>query len=211
MKKKKSSLQSETSTKNKQNKKTKPLSLIPAIDDTQTVSNELTVEAVIENVSLEAPEVEAPEVVAPQRKLKPREKEHYVNGKEFEEEIRQYYKTGFVTYKLGESITKIANGLSFAPNFINYSYKEDMVGDAVVKMFSALKNQKFKLDSGFSPFSYFTTIAFHAFINRIKKEKRHHETLNEYREKVYTELMLDPEENGGAHIYVDTTGDCDDE
>lgn len=206
MKKKKSNLQSETSTKNKQKKKTKPLSLIPAIDDTLDVSGELTVEAIIENVALEAPEV-----AAPQKKLKPREKEHYVNGKEFEEEIRQYYKTGNVTYKLGESITKIANGLSFAPNFINYSYKEDMVGDAVVKMFSALKNQKFKLDSGFSPFSYFTTIAFHAFINRIKKEKRHHETLNEYREKVYTELMLDPEENGGAHIYVDTTGDSDDE
>ncbi len=66
------------------------------------------------------------------RKLKPREKEHYVNGKEFEEEIKLFYKTGFVSNELGESINKIANGLSYASNFINYSYKEDMVGDAVV-------------------------------------------------------------------------------
>jgi len=138
---------------------------------------------------------------------KGKEKVHYVNGKEFEEEIRRYYKSGVVTQKLGESITKIAHGLSYAPNFINYSYKDDMIGDAIVKMFSALRNKKFKLDTGFSPFSYFTTIAFHAFINRIKKENKHHAVLNEYREKVYTDLMLDPDVAGNAHIYVEPTDD----
>lgn len=100
-----------------------------------------------------------------EKKIKPKDKVHYVNSKEFEEEIRAYYKSGHVTQKLGESITKIAHGLSYAPNFINYSYKDDMIGDAIVKMFSALRNKKFKLDTGFSPFSYFTTIAFHAFIH----------------------------------------------
>jgi len=149
----------------------------------------------------------APTVTPTGKKLKPKEKVHYVNGKEFEEEIRAYYKSGFVTQKLGESLTKIANGLSYAPNFINYSYKDDMIGDAIVKMFSALRNKKFRLDTGFSPFSYFTTIAFHAFINRIKKENKHHEVLNEYRDKVYTDLMLDPNISGGAHIYVEPTDD----
>lgn len=148
-----------------------------------------------------------PTVTPTGKKLKPKEKVHYVNGKEFEEEIRAYYKSGFVTQKLGESLTKIANGLSYAPNFINYSYKDDMIGDAIVKMFSALRNKKFRLDTGFSPFSYFTTIAFHAFINRIKKENKHHEVLNEYRDKVYTDLMLDPNISGGAHIYVEPTDD----
>jgi len=143
----------------------------------------------------------------PTKKLKPKEKVHYVNGKEFEEEIRSYYKSGVVTQKLGESLTKIANGLSYAPNFINYSYKDDMIGDAIVKMFSALRNKKFKLDTGFSPFSYFTTIAFHAFINRIKKENKHHEVLNEYRDKVYTDLMMNPDETGSAHIYVEPNDD----
>ena len=148
-----------------------------------------------------------PEVTPTGKKLKPKEKVHYVNGKEFEEEIRSYYKTGVVTQKLGESLTKIANGLSYAPNFINYSYKDDMIGDAIVKMFSALRNKKFRLDTGFSPFSYFTTIAFHAFINRIKKENKHHAVLNEYRDKVYTDLMLNPEENGNVHIYVEPSDD----
>jgi len=145
--------------------------------------------------------------VVKQPKKKGKEKIHYVNGKEFEEEIRSYYKTGHVTQKLGESITKIASELSYAPNFINYSYKDDMIGDAVVKMFSALRNKKFKLDHGFSPFSYFTTIAFHSFINRIKKENKHHAVLNEYRDRVYTDLMLNPETGDNIHIYVEPTDD----
>jgi len=128
----------------------------------------------------------AEDIISPK---KAKDKPHYVNAKEFEEEIKKYYDTGKITIKLGESLNKIAKGLSYAPNFINYTYKEDMMGDAIVKMFSALRNKKFKLNSGFSPFSYFTTIAFHAFINRIKKEKKHSEMVNEYKDRVYTDLM----------------------
>ena len=64
-----------------------------------------------------------------------------------------------------------------------------MIGDAILKMFSALKFRKFNIDAGNNPFSYFTTIAFHAFINRIKKEKKHRETLTKYQETVYNEIM----------------------
>ena len=98
-----------------------------------------------------------------------KQKIHYVSAKEFEEGIRSFYASEIFTEYLGESVSKIANGLSYAPNFINYSYRDEMVGDAIVKMMAALKHKKFNLDSGYSPFSYFTTIAFHAFINRIKK------------------------------------------
>ena len=161
----------------------------------------------IEQIPLNPVQLIAEVIPETPKKIKPKDKVHYVNSKEFEDEIRNYYNTGVVTIKLGESLNKIANGLSYAPNFLNYSYKEDMVGDAIVKMFSALKNKKFRLDSGFSPFSYFTTIAFHAFINRIKKEKKHHEVINEYREKVYTELMIEASDSCAGSIYVEPTGD----
>jgi hypothetical protein len=137
------------------------------------------------------------------KKARGKEKVHYVNSREFEDEIKHYYKSNYISPKLGESINKIAHGLSYAPNFINYSYKDEMIGDAIVKMVSALKNKKFKLNSGFSPFSYFTTIAFHAFINRIKKEKKHHETITSYRDKMYTDLMTKQDGNSDYHIYVD--------
>jgi len=123
-------------------------------------------------------------------KSKKPKKPHYVNSKEFTEDIKEYYGSGDddIGEKLGESIFKIAKGLSYAPNFINYSYKDDMVGDAIVKMFSALQSKKFNLETGNNPFSYFTTIAFHAFINRIKKEKKQRQVVSDYQEMVYEEL-----------------------
>lgn len=113
-----------------------------------------------------------------------------MNSKEFTQDIIEYYNSGTdeIGDKLGESIFKIAKGLSYAPNFINYSYKDDMVGDAIVKMFSALQSKKFNIETGNNPFSYFTTIAFHAFINRIKKEKKQRQVVNDYQEMVYEEL-----------------------
>ena len=51
------------------------------------------------------------------------------------------------------------------------SYREEMTGDAIVKMIKALREKKFLPEKG-NPFSYFTKIAFHAFCNRIKREKK---------------------------------------
>jgi hypothetical protein len=122
------------------------------------------------------------------KKKKKKKKAYYVNPAEFLADIEEYYVSDDLTNKLGEAVYKIATGLSYAPNFINYSYKDDMIGDAVMKMVAALRNKKFNIDSGNNPFSYFTTIAFHAFINRIKKEKKHRETITQYQEKVYFDL-----------------------
>ena len=118
-------------------------------------------------------------------------KPHYVNGKELLAQIQDFYdnEEKGVSNLLATNVYKIAKGLSFAPNFINYSYKDDMIGDAAVKMFTALQGKKFDCSSGYNPFSYFTTIAFHAFINRIKKEKKYREVVTEYQEAVYDELM----------------------
>lgn len=128
----------------------------------------------------------------PRKKSKASKKPHYVNSKELLQQIKDYYAQppeSDMEEILAVNVSKIAKGLSFAPNFINYSYKDDMIGDAVVKMFTALQNHKFDVDSGYNPFSYFTTIAFHAFINRIKREKKYREIVTEYQEAVYEEIM----------------------
>ena len=123
------------------------------------------------------------------KKKKANKKAYYVSPKEFLGRLTEYYKTDNLEDELAESVYKIAVGLSYSPNFINYSYKDEMIGDAVVKMIAAVKNKKFNLDSPSNPFSYFTTIAYHAFINRIKKEKKYRETINDYQEQVYGELI----------------------
>ena len=127
---------------------------------------------------------------ATKAKPKKEKKPYYVNSKEFSAALEEFYHCGTddISEQLGTYIHKIATGLSYAPNFINYTYKDDMIGDAVYKMLLAIKNKKFKLDSGNNPFSYFTTVAFHAFINRIKKEKKQREIVSEYQESVYDEL-----------------------
>lgn len=136
------------------------------------------------------------------------QKQYYVDPVEFKDKLYNYYESDQMTEELGEYIKKIAYGLSYLPSFINYTYKEDMIGDALVKMYSALKNKKYNFDTGSNPFSYFTTIAFHAFINRIKKEKRHHETIANYKDRVYETMMSDPEFSIG-NIYVKPVGSDD--
>jgi hypothetical protein len=140
---------------------------------------------------------------------KKEKKEHYVNSEDFKRELQKYYDTDVMTEILGVYIKKIATGLSFLPNFINYTYKDDMIGDALIKMYSALKNKKYNFESNSNPFSYFTTIAFHAFINRIKKEQKHHETIKKYKTLVYDSMMTDPEMSG--YVYVKPEDSDDDE
>lgn len=122
---------------------------------------------------------------------KPKKTEFYVDPEELKQELINFYKTEECSRELGDMIHKIAHGLSYSSNFINYTYRDEMVGDALVKMYTAVTNKKFNVESEHNPFSYFTTIAFHAFINRIKKEKKHTETLNQYKEKIYEQEMLD--------------------
>jgi hypothetical protein len=118
---------------------------------------------------------------------------YYVSSKLFREELTKYYEDDIMTNKLAENIVKIAEGLSYNWRFINYtkSWKEEMVGDAIIKMYSALEDKKFKIDSLFNPFSYFNQIAWNAFSNRIKKEKRQHDGLEEYKQIVYENEMQD--------------------
>ncbi len=136
--------------------------------------------------------------------------EYYISPKEFKESLKRFYDTDILTDDLAENVKKIAYGLSYNSNFINYTYKDDMIGDALIKMYSALSRKKYSFDTESNPFSYFTTIAFNAFINRIKKENRHHEAEKNYREMVYEDIMTDPE-NGNAYVYVKPLHDDEDE
>lgn len=143
------------------------------------------------------------------RKKNTDKEKHYVNAGEFLDALKAYYKSDVITDELAQMVNKIANGLSFAPNFINYSYKDEMVGDAILKMFSAVKNKKFDITTKYNPFSYFTTIAFHAFINRIKKEKKYRETVINYQESVYSD-MINSNPNSNVYTGLNETGEVED-
>lgn len=75
-----------------------------------------------------------------------------------------------VTDYIAESFLKIAEHLSHRPNFINYPFKEDMIGDGVENCLLYAHNFDPKKSS--NPFSYFTQIIYYAFLRRIEKEKK---------------------------------------
>ena len=123
---------------------------------------------------------------------KVKKEKFYVEPKKFDEEISKYYDTGVLNNELADMISKIAHKLSYASNFINYTYREDMVGDALIRMFKALMTKKYDRVKGTNSFSYFTRIAFNAFRNRIKKEKHINETHLKYQEEL---IMLSENQN----------------
>ena len=75
-----------------------------------------------------------------------------------------------VTEYMGECFYKIATHLSFRPNFINYTYREEMIGDGIENCIRYAKN--FNPEKSKNPFAYFTQIIYYAFIRRITKEKK---------------------------------------
>ena len=71
---------------------------------------------------------------------------------------------------IGECFLKIANHLSYRPNFINYTYKEDMISDGIENCLQYVTN--FDPEKSNNPFAYYTQIIYYAFIRRIQKEKK---------------------------------------
>ena len=107
--------------------------------------------------------------------------EHYVNNKEFLNEIVIYRNQckraeeagedrPRISNYLGECFLKIATHLSYKPNFVNYMFREDMICDGIENCVQYIKN--FDPEKSSNPFAYFTQIIHYAFLRRIQKEKR---------------------------------------
>ena len=75
-----------------------------------------------------------------------------------------------VTNYIGECFLKIANHLSYRPNFINYTYRDEMISDGIENCLQYVHN--FNPDKSNNPFAYFTQIIYYAFLRRIQKEKK---------------------------------------
>jgi len=119
-------------------------------------------------------------------KIKPSQREHYVNNKEFSQSVVDYVKAAKaarkakteeprVTEYIGTCFLKISEGLSRKPNFIRYTYREEMVMDAVENCIKAIHN--YNVDAATrtglpNAFAYFTQICYFAFLRRIAKEKK---------------------------------------
>ena len=133
-------------------------------------------------------------------KLKAKQKPHYVDNKKFlvaMTEWRLKYdkaekakrKQPIVTNYIGECFLKIANHLSYRPNFINYTYRDDMISDGIENCLQYMSN--FNPEKSNNPFAYFTQIIYYAFIRRIQKEKKQQDVKAKLIANSGTEMMMD--------------------
>ena len=135
-----------------------------------------------------------------EKKIIPKQKPHYVNNKKFLEAMTEYRElrikaeeTGKprpqVTNYIGECYLKIANHLSYRPNFINYTYRDDMISDGIENCLQYMDN--FDPEKSKNPFAYFTQIIYYAFIRRIQKEKKQYQIKQKMISNFGVEQMMD--------------------
>lgn len=140
--------------------------------------------------------------------------EHYVNNREFSQAVVDYVnsvrnaeKTNTTVPKIPEYIgrcfLRIAEGLSHKPNFIRYTYREEMVMDAVENCIKAIMNYNVAAATRTgSPnaFAYFTQICYFAFIRRIMKEKKQQDIKFRYIEHAGIEDFITNPEGGSEFV-----------
>ena len=141
-------------------------------------------------------------------KIKPKDKPHYVNNAQFsqavvddvtelnharESEVSQLPK---VPDYIAMCFLKICEGLSHKSNFVRYTYREEMVMDAVENCLKAIENYNLEAATRTgkpNAFAYFTQISWFAFLRRIEKEKKQQDIKMRYMEQSGVEAFLDNE------------------
>ena len=150
---------------------------------------------------------------------------HYVNNSDFSTAVVEYVERVVIARKdetkiptvpdyVAQCFLKIAEGLSHKGNFIRYTYREEMVMDAVENCLKAISNYNLEAATRTgkpNAFAYFTQITWYAFLRRISKEKKQQEIKLKYLAKSGIESFIDTGTEsvaaGQAVHFVDTLKD----
>lgn len=132
-------------------------------------------------------------------------KPHYVNNAKFSEAVVEYVRRAneevaagrdkpVISNYIAECFLKIAEGLSHKANFVRYTYREEMVMDAVENCLKAIENYNLETATRTgkpNAFAYFTQIAWYAFLRRIEKEKKQQDVKLKFIAEAGIENFLD--------------------
>jgi len=132
---------------------------------------------------------------------------HYVNNADFSQAVVDYVNTVNEAKKNSEQLPivpdyiascflRIAEGLSHKSNFIRYTYREEMVMDAVENCLKAIENYDIEAATRTgkpNAFAYFTQITWYAFLRRIAKEKKQQDIKIKYLTKADVNAFIDNE------------------
>ncbi len=144
---------------------------------------------------------------------------HYVNNADFSQAVLDYVtlvnkaKTNgksqpIVPDYIAECFLRIAEGLSHKHNFIRYTYREEMVMDAVENCLKAIYNYNIEAATRTgkpNAFAYFTQITWYAFLRRISKEKKQQDIKLKYLTRAAIEDLIDGGDESGEGIIAVTS------
>ena len=130
---------------------------------------------------------------------------HYVNNAQFSQAVVDYVEhldqckkeeisLPKVPDYIAQCFLRIAEGLSHKANFIRYTYREEMVMDAVENCLKAISNYNLEAATRTgkpNAFAYFTQITWFAFLRRITKEKKQQEIKIKYLTKSGIDSFID--------------------
>lgn len=139
---------------------------------------------------------------------------HYVDNARFLAEIKAYRAECAKAKKakqpipdlpeyIGKCFLDIATHLSYKPNFVAYTYREDMISDGIENCLVYFHN--FDPSKSSNPFGYFTQIIYYAFIRRIQKERKHTYIKYKALEQAVIAGGVHTNTEGGERIPADTT------
>ena len=125
---------------------------------------------------------------------------HYINNKDLvtailawqgkcREADRKKEEKPILPDYIGKCILQICEGLSRRYNFVNYTYKQDMVSDGIEKCVAAVKN--FDINKTNQAFAYLTMVCFKAFQYRIIVERKQQYIKHKYYVHRYTVADID--------------------
>jgi len=131
---------------------------------------------------------------------------HYVDNKKFYQALVEYKllcdaaiaegkEKPIIPNYIGECFLKIATHLSYKSNFINYTFKDDMISDGIENCLTAA--DKFDPTKSTNPFAYYTQIVYFAFIRRIQKEKKQQTTKYKMIENMDLDQIITQEHDQG--------------
>ena len=100
---------------------------------------------------------------------------------------------------IAECIMKIATHLSHKPNFVNYTFREDMICDGIENCLQYIDN--FDPEKSKNPFAYFTQIIYFAFVRRITREKKQSKIKDRLLKRSNIEDMIMVQEHDDAGAY----------
>ena len=133
---------------------------------------------------------------------------HYVDNKKFLQALIEYRaavdkaasegkQQPQVPNYIGDCFIKIATHLSYKSNFINYTFKDDMISDGIENCLTAVA--KFDPSKSSNPFAYYTQIVYFAFIRRIQKEKKQQATKYKMIENLDIDSIITQEHDNGEY------------